>query len=96
VSWERKSIENIDQVVQLAGADHVGLGSDFDGATMPRMEMERLCRKNSLKSPRAWCAKATMRTMTFAKNPRRHLLGVMTEQNREASARDIARALETS
>jgi len=22
-------------VVKLAGADHVGLGSDFDGATMP-------------------------------------------------------------
>jgi len=34
VSWE-KIIEHIDHVVKLAGADHVGLGSDFDGATMP-------------------------------------------------------------
>jgi membrane dipeptidase len=34
VSWER-IIEHIDHVVKLAGADHVGLGSDFDGATMP-------------------------------------------------------------
>jgi len=34
VSWE-KIIQHIDHVVKLAGADHVGLGSDFDGATMP-------------------------------------------------------------
>ena len=34
VSWE-KIVEHIDHVVKLAGADHVGLGSDFDGATMP-------------------------------------------------------------
>ncbi|MBS1867262.1 MAG: dipeptidase, partial [Acidobacteria bacterium] len=34
VSWE-KIIEHIDHVVKLVGADHVGLGSDFDGATMP-------------------------------------------------------------
>jgi membrane dipeptidase len=34
VTWE-KIIEHIDHVVKLAGADHVGLGSDFDGATMP-------------------------------------------------------------
>ena len=34
VSWER-IIEHIDHVVKLVGADHVGLGSDFDGATMP-------------------------------------------------------------
>jgi len=33
VTWER--IDHIDHVVKLAGADHVGLGSDFDGATMP-------------------------------------------------------------
>jgi len=30
-----KIIEHIDHAVNLAGADHVGLGSDFDGATMP-------------------------------------------------------------
>jgi membrane dipeptidase len=34
VFWE-KIIEHIDQAVKVAGADHVGLGSDFDGATMP-------------------------------------------------------------
>jgi membrane dipeptidase len=34
VGWER-IIEHIDHVVQLVGPDHVGLGSDFDGANMP-------------------------------------------------------------
>lgn len=34
VSWER-IIDHIDHVVKLVGPDHVGLGSDFDGATMP-------------------------------------------------------------
>ncbi len=30
-----KIIEHIDHAVKIAGIDHVGLGSDFDGATMP-------------------------------------------------------------
>lgn len=34
VSWE-KIVEHIDHAVKLVGADHVGLGSDFDGADMP-------------------------------------------------------------
>ena len=34
VGWE-KIIEHIDHAVKVAGVDHVGLGSDFDGATMP-------------------------------------------------------------
>jgi membrane dipeptidase len=34
VSWE-KIVEHIDHVVKLVGPDHVGLGSDFDGASMP-------------------------------------------------------------
>jgi membrane dipeptidase len=34
VSRER-ILEHIDHVVKLVGADHVGLGSDFDGAWMP-------------------------------------------------------------
>ncbi len=34
VSWDR-IIDHIDHVVKLVGADHVGLGSDFDGANMP-------------------------------------------------------------
>ena len=33
-SWE-KIVEHIDHAVKLVGADHVGLGSDFDGAFMP-------------------------------------------------------------
>ncbi len=33
-SWER-IIDHIDHVVKLVGPTHVGLGSDFDGATMP-------------------------------------------------------------
>jgi membrane dipeptidase len=34
VDWT-KIIEHIDHAVKLVGADHVGLGSDFDGANMP-------------------------------------------------------------
>ena len=34
VTWE-KIIEHIEHAVKVAGVDHVGLGSDFDGATMP-------------------------------------------------------------
>ncbi len=34
VRWEQ-IVEHIDHAVKVAGADHVGLGSDFDGATMP-------------------------------------------------------------
>ncbi|HKT86838.1 MAG TPA: dipeptidase [Candidatus Sulfotelmatobacter sp.] len=34
VGWER-IIDHIDHAVKLVGADHVGLGSDFDGASMP-------------------------------------------------------------
>lgn len=34
VSWER-IVDHIDHVVKLVGVDHVGLGSDFDGASMP-------------------------------------------------------------
>jgi membrane dipeptidase len=33
-SWE-KIIEHIDHAVKIAGIDHVGLGSDFDGGSMP-------------------------------------------------------------
>ena len=34
VSWE-KIVEHIDHAVKLVGVEHVGLGSDFDGAMMP-------------------------------------------------------------
>src|SRR5438876_4653429 len=34
VRWER-IVDHIDHAVKLVGADHVGLGSDFDGADMP-------------------------------------------------------------
>jgi membrane dipeptidase len=34
VDW-MKIVEHIDHAVKIAGIDHVGLGSDFDGANMP-------------------------------------------------------------
>jgi membrane dipeptidase len=34
VTWE-KIVEHIDHAMKVAGVEHVGLGSDFDGATMP-------------------------------------------------------------
>jgi membrane dipeptidase len=34
VTWEA-ILDHIDHAVKVAGIDHVGLGSDFDGATMP-------------------------------------------------------------
>ena len=34
VDWT-KIIEHIDHAVKIAGVEHVGLGSDFDGANMP-------------------------------------------------------------
>ena len=34
VSWE-KIVEHIDHAVHIAGVEHVGVGSDFDGAFMP-------------------------------------------------------------
>jgi membrane dipeptidase len=42
VTWE-KIIEHIDHAVKIAGVDHVGLGSDFDGAVMP-LGMEHVSR----------------------------------------------------
>ena len=35
VNWQR-IVDHIDHAVRVAGVDHVGLGSDFDGAIMPR------------------------------------------------------------
>jgi membrane dipeptidase len=35
VHWQR-ILDHIDHAVKVAGVDHVGLGSDFDGAIMPR------------------------------------------------------------
>jgi membrane dipeptidase len=34
VDWT-EIVNHIDHAVKLVGADHVGLGSDFDGASMP-------------------------------------------------------------
>jgi len=34
VPWER-IVDHIDHAVKLVGAEHVGLGSDFDGGSMP-------------------------------------------------------------
>lgn len=35
VSWER-IVDHIDHAARIAGPDHVGIGSDFDGAFMPQ------------------------------------------------------------
>jgi membrane dipeptidase len=35
VNWQR-IVDHIDHAAKIAGVDHVGLGSDFDGAIMPR------------------------------------------------------------
>jgi membrane dipeptidase len=35
VSWE-KIVDHIDHAASIAGPDHVGIGSDFDGAFMPK------------------------------------------------------------
>jgi membrane dipeptidase len=42
VGWE-KIIEHIDHAVKVGGVDHVGLGSDFDGATMPEGMYDVTC-----------------------------------------------------
>ena len=42
----RRIVEHIDHAVKVAGADHVGLGSDFDGATMPMGWRTLSCRKS--------------------------------------------------
>jgi membrane dipeptidase len=42
VFWD-KIIEHIDHAVRLAGPDHVGLGSDFDGAFMPEGMADSAC-----------------------------------------------------
>jgi membrane dipeptidase len=34
VSWE-KIVDHIDHAVKVAGVEHVGLGSDFDGTPLP-------------------------------------------------------------
>ncbi len=55
VSWER-IIDHIDHAVKLVGADHVGLGSDFDGAEYARRHGG--LPPSSQKSPKRCCAKA--------------------------------------
>ena len=42
VEWEA-IVDHIDHAVKLVGADHVGLGSDFDGSVMPH-GMEDCCK----------------------------------------------------
>jgi membrane dipeptidase len=43
VSWQR-IVDHIEHAVRVAGIDHVGLGSDFDGTTVPLgMGMRRSC-----------------------------------------------------
>src|ERR1700724_1155419 len=82
VSWER-IVDHIDHAVKLVGADHVGLGSDFDGANMPDgMEdvthlpqiTEALLRKGySEEDVRKILGKNTLRLMTEVERVSREL-----------------------
>jgi membrane dipeptidase len=82
VSWER-IIDHIDHAVKLVGADHVGLGSDFDGASMPEgMEdcsklpkiTEALLRKGySNEDIRKILGENTLRIMQQAENVSREM-----------------------
>ena len=83
VSWER-IVDHIDHAVKLVGADHVGLGSDFDGATMPdgmedcsklRKITEALMRKGySDDDIRKILGENTLRVMEQAEKVSRELL----------------------
>jgi membrane dipeptidase len=88
VSWE-KIVQHIDHVAKLVGVDHVGLGSDFDGATMPEgMEdcsklpqlTEALLRKGYSESDiRKILGGNTLRVMEEAERVSRELQGVTTK-----------------
>ena len=47
-------IDHIDHMVKVAGVDHVGIGSDFDGITCAPQGIDSvpICRR----SPRSWCS----------------------------------------
>ena len=87
MSWER-IIDHIDHVVKLVGADHVGLGSDFDGANMP--EGMEDCTQ-AAKDHRSADAQGLQRRRHSQNSRRQYLLRVMeqTEKvSREMQARN--------
>ena len=62
-------IEHIDHAVKIAGIDHVGLGSDFDGAVMPLgMEDVTHSRKSPTRSSKRATPKPTS-AKSWAKTP---------------------------
>ncbi len=84
VDWT-KIIEHIDHAVKLAGAEHVGLGSDFDGANMPfgmedasdlpKITQELLKRGYSERDVQEILGENTLRVMTEVERVSRELNG---------------------
>jgi len=84
VSWE-KIVEHIAYVVKLVGPDHVGLGSDFDGAIMPegmddcsylpRITEALLCRGYSDADVRKILGGNMLRVMAAAERVAREMQG---------------------
>ncbi|HZS71670.1 MAG TPA: dipeptidase [Candidatus Acidoferrum sp.] len=88
VDWT-KIIEHIDHAVKLAGAEHVGLGSDFDGANMPfgmedasdlpKITQELLKRGYSERDVQEILGENTLRVMTEVERVSRELSGSAQE-----------------
>ncbi len=88
VDWT-KIIEHIDHAVKLAGAEHVGLGSDFDGANMPfgmedasdlpKITQELLKRGYSERDVQEILGENTLRVMTEVERVSRELNGSAQE-----------------
>ena len=93
VGWEN-IVEHIDHVVKLVGVNHVGLGSDFDGAVMPQgMEdcsklpqlTEALLRKGYLESDiRKILGENTLRVMAEAERVSKEMRKEEQEKSRKA------------
>ena len=84
VSWE-KIVEHVDHAVKIAGVDHVGLGSDFDGAWMP-LGMEDVSQLPKIA--------AGLRKMRYTDAAIRKILGGNTlalMERVEAASREVAR-----
>jgi membrane dipeptidase len=88
VDWA-KIIEHIDHAVKLVGAEHVGLGSDFDGANMPfgmedasdlpKITQELLKRGYSERDVQEILGENTLRVMTEVERVSRELNGSAQE-----------------
>ncbi len=85
-------IEHIDHAVQVAGVDHVGLGSDFDGEIQPPEGLEDVSKFTSITFEllKRGCSEATIKKVMGE-----NMLRVMTEVE-QAAAREAAKSKSTS